>query len=299
MPGMLRNTSLLLLLAGCGLTNAPGDPLIVAHRGAAGQWPQNSLAAIGGSVAAGADAVEFDLVVTGDGVPVVSHDPWVETTLCTTAQGEALPEERVYIQDLDLDTLQASYLCGGVPDPDHPDAEVIAAPIPTVADALALFAGAPEVEIHLDIKYEPGMTPTPEVIAEAILGVWDAAALPNPWYISANTHETLLAFRALEPEVVAILAWPRFVPDGSDAATALGWEFASTLGVAELVDEARAAQADGLAVAYQVADRRLFEVAQGEGMRMMLWTLNTEALLAQYSRWPVDALITDYPERAP
>ena len=51
--------------------------------------------------------------------------------------------------------------------------------------------------------------------------------------------------------------------------------------------------------AYQVADRRLFEVAQGEGMRMMLWTLNTEALLAQYSRWPVDALITDYPERAP
>lgn len=40
----------------------------------------------------------------------------------------------------------------------------------------------------------------------------------------------------------------------------------------------RAARADGVGVAWQVADRRVFEVAQGEGLTTVLWTLNTEAL---------------------
>lgn len=289
----------LVALVGCGLVDAPGDPALVWHRGAAGSWPQNSLTAVTNSVAAGAAVVEFDVVVTADGVPVLSHDPWVHTELCTLADGTALGEDRVYIHELDLTTLQADYLCGGVPDPEHPDAEVVAEPMATLAEVLEVFAQDPAVEVHLDFKFEPGITPAADAMAGPMFQVWQDAGLDNPWYVSANTAEALLAWRELDPGVVTILAWPRFPPDTSNTQTALAWELRSTLGVQEMVDQARAAQADGLAVAWQVADRRLFEVARGEGMRMMLWTLNTEPLLAQYSRWPVDALITDYPERAP
>ncbi len=50
------------------------DALIIAHRGAAGAFPENTLASIGGAVDAGADWVEIDVQETADGEVVVFHD---------------------------------------------------------------------------------------------------------------------------------------------------------------------------------------------------------------------------------
>ena len=49
--------------------------LVVGHRGAAASAPENTLASFHRAVAEGADALEFDVHVTADGVPVVIHDP--------------------------------------------------------------------------------------------------------------------------------------------------------------------------------------------------------------------------------
>ena len=47
---------------------------VSAHRGGAGQWPENSAKAFRGSVAAGYDMIEADVQFTSDLVPVMSHD---------------------------------------------------------------------------------------------------------------------------------------------------------------------------------------------------------------------------------
>ena len=52
---------------------------VVGHRGARGLAPENTLAALEAAVEAGADAAEFDVQMTRDGVLVASHDPVVET----------------------------------------------------------------------------------------------------------------------------------------------------------------------------------------------------------------------------
>ena len=65
------------------------SPLIIAHRAGGGQWPQNSRTAVMNVIArAGAKdpakryhGMEIDIVLTKDGHPVLSHDPWVHTTL--------------------------------------------------------------------------------------------------------------------------------------------------------------------------------------------------------------------------
>ncbi|WP_276271676.1 glycerophosphodiester phosphodiesterase [Haloarcula litorea] len=49
-------------------------PSVVAHRGFAGQYPENTLAAMRGAAGAGADWVEVDVQPTADGDPVVFHD---------------------------------------------------------------------------------------------------------------------------------------------------------------------------------------------------------------------------------
>lgn len=46
---------------------------IIAHRGAAGLAPENTLTAITAGIAAGADHIEIDVRVTKDGTPIVWH----------------------------------------------------------------------------------------------------------------------------------------------------------------------------------------------------------------------------------
>jgi len=53
---------------------------IIAHRGGAILWPENSLAAFRNAIAAGADAVECDVHHSADGEVMVMHDPTLERT---------------------------------------------------------------------------------------------------------------------------------------------------------------------------------------------------------------------------
>lgn len=50
------------------------DLTVFAHRGFAGVFPENTVAAVRGAVELGADAVEIDVQPTGDGDVVVFHD---------------------------------------------------------------------------------------------------------------------------------------------------------------------------------------------------------------------------------
>lgn len=50
------------------------DPIVIGHRGFAGLYPENTIAAAVGAGLAGADAIEIDVVPTADGTVVVFHD---------------------------------------------------------------------------------------------------------------------------------------------------------------------------------------------------------------------------------
>jgi glycerophosphoryl diester phosphodiesterase len=69
--------------------------LIIAHRGASAHAPENTLPAFRLAERAGADAIELDVRLTADGVPVVIHDP----TLGRTTNARALVETTPF-QDL-------------------------------------------------------------------------------------------------------------------------------------------------------------------------------------------------------
>lgn len=50
-------------------------PLVIAHRGASGYLPDETLEAFQLAIDEGADAIEFDLISTKDGVLIARHDP--------------------------------------------------------------------------------------------------------------------------------------------------------------------------------------------------------------------------------
>jgi glycerophosphoryl diester phosphodiesterase len=67
------------------LTRCDGR-IAVGHRGNRAHAPENTIESFAQAIAAGADAIEFDVHVTADGIPVVHHDRTVTRT--TDGAGE-------------------------------------------------------------------------------------------------------------------------------------------------------------------------------------------------------------------
>jgi glycerophosphoryl diester phosphodiesterase len=71
------------LVTACGGDDGPASfltldgkpPLVVAHRGASGYLPEETLEAYQKAIDLGADVIEPDLISTGDGVLIARHDP--------------------------------------------------------------------------------------------------------------------------------------------------------------------------------------------------------------------------------
>lgn len=51
-----------------------GHPAVVAHRGYAGHYPENTLLSLAAAVSCGARFLEFDIQLTRDGIPILCHD---------------------------------------------------------------------------------------------------------------------------------------------------------------------------------------------------------------------------------
>ncbi len=282
--------------AGCGPV---ANPLIEAHRGAAGYWPQNSASAVRGSVAADFDGLEVDLVLTRDGEAVLSHDPWLSPDHCTDAEGNFL-EERVRIDRVDLRELQRNYLCGGIPDDEHPNAEVVAEPVLSFDELIEAVADASAgLRLHLDVKVEKGWTKPADAYLEPILDRWWAADRPQTITVSANTPEVLVAFeahaRAQDRDLHTVLIYPFAPSDKADLAVGLGAEGDSLLGKVDYIDRIEEAHADGIAVQFEVAERGQLQAARDAGYETALWTLNDGPLLQAYARWPIDVPSRDRP----
>lgn len=83
-------------------------PIIIAHRGASGYLPEHTLAAKALAHAMGADFIEQDVVLSSDGVPIVLHDIYLEST--TDVQqcfpSRARPDGRFYAIDFSLEEIR-------------------------------------------------------------------------------------------------------------------------------------------------------------------------------------------------
>src|SRR2546422_9022837 len=66
-------------------------PLVIGHRGAAGEAPENTLAAFELALRQGADGIELDVHLSADGGPVGIHDPRLDRTTSRAGRGRDHP----------------------------------------------------------------------------------------------------------------------------------------------------------------------------------------------------------------
>lgn len=282
-----------------------GDPLlgqppprVFLHRAGAALWPQNSLTAVRSAIAyrdaegRAVQGIEIDIALTRDGVPVLSHDPWVHMTLCRRADGRRV-EQRVLIHDLSFSELRLGYICGGEPDPDFPAARPVPEPITRLDDVLAALAAAPEIALYLDVKVDPPLTAPAEDFAAAIFARWRDAGLDNPLYVEAPTPEAVAAGRAAAGGIPAtfVVSYPAFTAQNNWLLTALH----NRARVRLRPDDAARTDADGLVSLPEVLSWRAARGAREAGKEVVLFFRDADVDLDRYCAWPASVLIVDAP----
>lgn len=275
--------------AGCAEQDVK-RPEIHGHRGCRGLSPENTVPAFLKAAALGADWIELDVVISGDGQVVVSHEPWMSRAICTGPDGEPIPagQERAHnIYRMTAAELQL-WDCGGLELPEFPDQERRRAHKPTlreVAEALeeASMAGIPEPGFNIEIKSDPGLygtcQPQPAEFARIVHATLDSLGLTGRCIVQSFDPEALRAMRAIDPELPLALLVEN--ADGPQANLArLGFKPEIYSPQHALVDEA------------------LVGLMHGQGIRVLAWTVNEPEDIRRMAALGVDGIITDYPDRA-
>jgi glycerophosphoryl diester phosphodiesterase len=106
--------------------------LVIGHRGARGERPENTIPGFNYAIEHGVDGIEFDLQMTKDGVIVVSHDPVLYAPVCHGPKGEGV------IHEMTLAEVKA-WDCGSVKNPAMPhQVPVPGTKVPTFDEVLDL-----------------------------------------------------------------------------------------------------------------------------------------------------------------
>jgi glycerophosphoryl diester phosphodiesterase len=93
----------------------PADFDVQAHRGGRDLRPENTLPSMEVGLDNLVTTLETDIHLTKDGIPILSHDPYIDTGKCRNADGTPYTfDDEVLIEDLTLAQIQARFICDGV-----------------------------------------------------------------------------------------------------------------------------------------------------------------------------------------
>jgi glycerophosphoryl diester phosphodiesterase len=237
-------------------------PAVVAHRGASVEQPENTIEAFEAAIDAGADAVEFDVRLTADGVPVVMHDPDVSRT----TDGRGLVAE---LTSEEVRRLRIALPGGGE------------AGVPTFGAALACLAGraAADIEVKMD-RRGPDQDEHAVPALEPMLDELERIAFPGPVLLSSFDPAAMRRGRELRPDVPTGL----LTSAGTDAASALD-----------------AAAGDGhpwvLPFVAQVLDAGagFVDEVHRAGLRLGVWIADDPGMARTLFEWGADAVATNDP----
>ncbi|HEX2514267.1 MAG TPA: glycerophosphodiester phosphodiesterase family protein, partial [Chloroflexota bacterium] len=166
--------------------------LVVAHRGASAEAPENTLAAFRLALQQGAPAVECDVHLSADGYPVVIHDETVDRT--TNGKGAVGGLTRAALQGLDAGSWRGPRFAGE--------------PIPTLEETLELCAG--RARLFIEIKMGgAARAGRPQAGGPGETQAERAHLVDATLEAVARGPRTEVAVISFDPEVVALVAGRR------------------------------------------------------------------------------------------
>ncbi len=248
-------------------------PLVIGHRGAAGEAPENTLASFARGLAEGAVILESDVHLTRDGVPVLIHDDDVARVSDGTG--------RVAEFDLaDLQRLDAGYRFsrdGGRTHPERGRGHCI----PTLQE---VFDALPFARLNLELKED-----LPGLVEHTVAVVCDAGRLDHTLLTSGDDAvmhrlRTHVASLGLEPAL------------GASQGDVAGFVRSMVTGDPPPPGP-MALQIPPYFAGQPLVTPALVEHAHRHGVQVHVWTINEPDEMTRLLDLGVDGLVTDHPAR--
>jgi glycerophosphoryl diester phosphodiesterase len=247
------------------LTLRGGPPLVIAHRGAAGEAPENTIEAFELAWHQGADGVEFDVQLSSDDVPVVIHDSCLNRT--TSGCGQVRDHSARALGRLDA----GSWFNERYPSKAQP--RNIGLRIPLLSEALDWVRDRncrAFVEIKGDGSAYPGI---------------EAKVVKEISRASVTDQTTVISFD------LPILKRCRQL----DRNIALGIDFSRPI---HALAKARSISAASLHPHWMFVSPRFIDCVHRAGLEILVWGVEVEEPTQQLMTSGIDGLMTDHPASA-
>ncbi len=252
--------------------------------------PENSIPAMLVALDSGATTLEMDVVLSADGVVLLSHEPWLSAEICLSPDGrsiEAASERAWNLYEMDYRLIRACD-CGMKPHPRFPEQAKVPAHKPALKEVFEAVAehvrlrSLPMPDFNIEIKSTPEgdgvFHPEPEKYVQAVFAVVQEAGLVEKLIVQSFDERALRAAHQLEPKPrLALLV--EGDPDFSARVEALGFV------------------PDIYSPSFELVNRELVELCRQKDIKLIPWTVNEPQDAQRLIELGVDGLITDYPGR--
>lgn len=231
--------------------------LNIAHRGAAKQAPENTIAAFIKAAEIGADGLEFDVQISRDGEPVVIHDEKLERT--TGVSGLVRDYTLRELQSLDVGSWFSPEYKGSA--------------IPTLDRVLDEFK---ESRLLFNIELKSGIILYPD-IEKIVLKKIAERKLEERVVISSFNHYSLVTCREINQEVRTGILYV--------AGLYNPWDYAKALGCYSVHP-----------LFYNLQELSIVQGFKDHELPVFAWTVNEKTYMEMMVKIGIEAIITDFPD---
>ena len=261
------------------------------HRGARGIKPETTLASFATALDWGMQTLEMDVVISGDGQVVVSHEAWMNPAICSTPDGQPIPPaagQRYNLHQMTYAEIRR-FDCGKRGHPQFPEQHPELAYKPLLTDVIrfaeryASDRGRAAPRYNIEIKTETNgdglFQPKPDVFASAVLKVVRELGVETRTTLQSFDMRILRALHRLHPKTELALL----------TANPFGY----------LINRIRLGfKPHTLSPYHGLLHRITVWMAHWRGVKVIPWTVNDPEQMRHLIRMGVDGIITDFPNRA-
>ncbi len=255
------------------------------HRGCRGLRPENTIPAFLHALELGVDVLELDVVLSADGHVVVSHDPFIDPSVCFIDKKSGLydPIDTSFLK-LTYDQI-ARYNCGNVPNDEFPNQIRSTCIKPLLVDMIReveAFNRNRKVNYNIELKYydkwKDVFQPGPVQLIDSLLNVIDLFDIADRVVVQSFNVNVLNSITNTNPKLPLGLILEPF-EDMNHKLSTIKAELAH---IAPWFGD--------------VTDMMVLSVHQ-KGVKIIPWTVNEIPEMKSLIHKGVDGIITDYPDR--
>lgn len=280
---------------------------IYGHRGARGEYPENTIEGFKHTFSLQIKAIEFDVLISKDNEPTIYHNFTLNKDLTKDENNNWLPTDDIKIYEKTFEEIK-TYNVGGIDSNSNygktfsKQKTLETARIPSLKDLLELvkFSGK-DIFLNLEIKsspYKQDLTPNPSEMVKLILKDINDFNLVDQTLISSFDWRIL---REVKKQNSNILRGYLSLQQGKsktifEDSLWVDGKF-SSLELFELPKVIKSLDGHVWCPFYRDVTKENVKLAHDLGLAVNVWTVNNDEDVLLMIEYSVDGIITDYPKK--